>query len=238
MRHPPRSAVATLSSMLLLAPAVPAQAQWVVSAYAGAAFTRPADLRIEQPERATSLQFDRVRFEGRSFESPIYYGYRFARVFPRAGGLVVSAELIHAKAYADGAGISGRGVHRGMPVEAIPFPFIVRRLAVSHGLNFVFANVGVRRTLGERITATVMAGSGPVVPHAEVVVNGDVREDYQAAGLGLQGAAGAEWRLWRRISLLTEYKWTRAAVRLDLDTGTAKMNLSSHHLAAGFSAVF
>jgi hypothetical protein len=195
-------------------------------------------VRIEQAERGTSLRFDRIRFAGRSFEAPIYYGYRIARAIPRTRGLFVGGELIHAKAYADGSGVSGAGAYEGAAVQALPFPAVVQRLAMSHGLNFLLANVGVRRPLGNCVTGTATVGAGPMVPHVEVQLDGITRETYQLAGIGMQAAVGAEVRTWRRLSVLTEYKWTRAAVRLALDPGRAELTASSHHLAVGLSAAF
>ena len=234
----PRYAGLTLLSVIMLGITAPADAQWIVSVYGGAAFTRPAAIRIEQPAQSTSLAFEHIPFDDRSFESPIYYGYRVMRAMPRAPALFVGGEFIHAKAYADGTRASAAGVHRGAAVQGIPFSAVVQRFAMSHGLNFVLANAGIRRAVCDRVTATATVGAGPVVPHAEVQIDGVLSEGYQVGGTGVQGAAGAELRVWRRVSLLAEYKWTRAAVRLTLNDGRLKLTASSHHLAAGLSAAF
>lgn len=89
MSDPPLARAGITAALAVLCWAVPADAEWIVSAYGGAAFTRPADVRIEQPDRGTSLQFDRVPFDHRSFEAPIYYGSRVARAIPRARGLFI-----------------------------------------------------------------------------------------------------------------------------------------------------
>jgi opacity protein-like surface antigen len=213
-----------------------ADAQWHVAAFGGAAHTRPAQIRVEQPDRVTSLRFDDVAFDDKSFESPIYYGYRVLRVVSPGHGLFIGAELIHAKVYADGSHVVGRGTYRGLATNAIPFADVVQHFALSHGLNFVLADVGVRRRFSDRLTAHLIGGLGPMVPHVEVQVDGVGHEGYQLAGVGVQGAAGVEIGVWRRVSVLTEYKWSHAPVRLSLDSGHAELTATSHHFAIGVSA--
>jgi hypothetical protein len=200
--------------------ATPAQAQWVVGAYGGAAHTRPADVRVDGPAGEAAERFEDVAFDHRSLESPIYYGYRASRVVAPRHGLFIGGEFIHAKAYAR------------------PFAPRVRRLAMSHGLNFVFANIGLRRPVSSRIHVNSFAGVGPMVPHVEADIDGVERERYQLAGVGVQAALGAEMRLWRGLGVMAEYKWTRAGLRLDIDPGRVDLTPTSHHLAIGVSAVF
>ena len=230
--------VGTLFCFLFLSFTARLDAQWIGSAYGGAAFTRPAEVRIEQPDRATSLRFARVPFAGRSLEPPVYYGYRVWRAVPRTRTLFAGAEFIHAKAFADGSRVSGTGQYRGIAVETIAFADVVQRLGMSHGLNFVLANGGLRRPLGGRVTGTITFGAGPLLPHAELQIDGAAIEGYELGGIGTQLAIGADVRVWRGLSVLTEYKWTRAAVRLTLDSGQLDLTATSHHLVAGLSAAF
>lgn len=210
-----------LQGLLLsaLAVAAPAQAQWVVAAYGGAAHTRPADIDIDQVPGDAPQRFRSVVIEGRSLESPVYYGYRVSRVVSQRYGWFAGGEFIHAKAYAR------------------PFGARIQRLAMSHGLNFILVNVGVRRPVSSRMRVNAFAGVGPMLPHVEVQLDGIARERYQFAGVGTQAALGAELRIWRRLSILGEYKWTRAVLRLNFDPGRAELSLSTHHLAVGLSAV-
>jgi len=209
------------------------------AAYGGNATTRPADIRIDDEQGGTALRFDRVPFKGRSFESPIYYGYRVAHALPRSRGrLFIGGEFIHAKAYGDVAGAAGAGVYHGRTVEAMPLASVMPRFAMSHGLNFVLANATLRQPIGGRITATATAGAGVVVPHVEAQFDGAVIDEYQLAGSGLQAAIGAELRVWRRLSVMTEYKWTRAAVRAQLHGADAALTTSTHHVAVGVAASY
>jgi lipid A oxidase len=230
--------LAVLTLALWCGIAARADAQWHVAAFGGGVHTRPAQIRVDQPDRSTSLRFDDVSFDDKSFESPIYYGYRVLRVVSAAHGLFIGAELIHAKVYADGSHVVGRGTYRGLGTNAIPFADVVQHFALSHGLNFVLADVGVRRRFSNRLTGNLIGGVGSMVPHVEVQVDGVPHEGYQLAGVGVQGAAGVEIGVWRRVSVLAEYKWSHAPVRLSLDTGHAELIASSHHLAVGVSAGF
>jgi hypothetical protein len=212
-----------------------ADAQWIVSAYGGAVHTRPASITIEQRESGTSLAFERVPFAGRSLESPIYYGYRLTRRVSSRHGVFVGAEFIHAKIYAERAGVTGMGSHRGASVGAVPMDAVVGRFAMSHGLNFLLGTIGIRRALTGRVTGLVSAGAGPVVPHVEVEVDGAIREDYQLVGVGLHGAVGLEIRVLRCVAIVGEYKLTRARVRAALNTGHLSLNPVSHHIGFGIA---
>lgn len=228
-----------LAAAFGLLPVASADAQWVLSAYAGAMHTRAADVRIEQPDAGTELVFPEVSFDSESWRSPVYYGYRLARRVPGVRWLFVEGELIHGKVYARGNTARGAGTRRGQPVVGLPFPAVVQRFAISHGLNFVLVNAVARQPLpGGRATLTARAGAGPMLPHPEIEVEGVAREGYELAGPGLQAGGGIEFGLWRGVSLLAEYKWTRAHPRLSIDQGTASLVTRSHHLALGLSLTF
>jgi hypothetical protein len=70
----------------------------VVAAFLGNAVTRAARLMLEQSGTGDRLMFRNVAFQGKGFESPIYYGYRAGYYFTRHFGL--EAEFIHLKIYA------------------------------------------------------------------------------------------------------------------------------------------
>src|SRR3982751_4165085 len=78
--------------------AVPARANWMISAFVGTAWTRPATLTLDRAALGTAT-FSGVTFESRSFASPLYYGYRGAW-FRAPSGIGIEGELIHLKVYA------------------------------------------------------------------------------------------------------------------------------------------
>jgi hypothetical protein len=182
--------------------------------------------------------FPDVTFASRSFSSPIYYGYRFGRVISRRRGVFVEGELIHAKVYAEPDGVTGSGVLNGTVAHGVPFSSVIQRLAISHGLNFLLANAGLRHRLSSRASLTARAGAGPLIPHPEIEAGGILHEGYQLSGVGVQGAAGVEVRLWNHVAALAEYKWTRAHPRVSFGTLHAELPTVSQHVAIGVSATF
>jgi hypothetical protein len=222
-----------------LAFARPVGAEWIVSAYGGAIHTRAADMRIQQPGSATDLRFTDVPFESRSFESPIYYGYRAGHRLGGTQWLFLEAELIHGKLYPQQPGTArGTGMLRGQPAAQVPFPTVVQEFNMSHGLNFLLGNILVRREMTTRFTATGRAGLGALLPHTESVVDEERRGRYEWAGVAVQLSGGAEVGLSRRIAATAEYKWTRASPRVTLAEGQATLTTRSHHLAVGVRMLF
>lgn len=211
---------------------------WTIGAYLGAAHTLRSDVHVTLSNPDADVIFADVAYDSRSFSSPIYYGYRIARRLPQHRRVWIEAEVIHVKVYADGESAQpGRGSVAGHAVDAVRMPDLVQRFSMSHGLNFVLANLVFRQVAG-RTTLIGRIGGGPVVPHVESVVNHRTRDGYQLAGAGLQGAGGAEVRVWRRIAATIEYKLTRAAPAVDVAAGQVSLRALSHHLAFGVSGRF
>ncbi len=202
--------------------ATPAQADWVAAAFLGTAWTSPARLTVDLGSRSQDT-FDDVTFDSRSFDLPLYYGYRVAW-FPRDSGWGAEGELIHLKVYA-------------RPGTLGP---TVRRFSISHGLNMLLANAVVRRPLdqGRRIYATARLGAGVTVPHGESDIDGVTQEQYEWGSLVLQGAIGTEFRIARHARLLAEYKLTTAAPTVSVAGGTIQGRYLSQHLAAGLGVAW
>lgn len=228
-----------VAALLIAIPAL-AHGQWIVSAYGGAMHTQSSDVRVEDDRTNTSLVFEDAGFEGRSSQSPIYYGYRIGH---RVGGtrwLFVEAEVIHGKLYPrEPATTLGAGTLRGTIVSRVPFDAVIQDFNLSHGLNFILINALARRTFpNRRVTATARLGAGPLLPHAESLVEGTRRGDYQWAGIGMQVSGGGELTIWRTLAVTAEYKWTHARPRVSLARGDAMLTTTSHHIAIGLAAVF
>jgi hypothetical protein len=234
-----RADITVVTAVLIAIPAL-AHGQWIVSAYGGAMRTESSDVRIEADATNTSLVFEAMRFESRSSESPIYYGYRIGHRVRGTRWLFVEAEVIHGKVYPrEPAATMGMGTLRGMSVSRVAFDAVVQDFNLSHGLNFILINALARHLFANRrVTATARLGAGPVLPHVESLVDGDRREDYQWAGVGTQVSGGGELTIWRRLAVTAEYKWTHTRPRVSLARGDAMLTTSSHHIAIGLAAVF
>ncbi len=237
-----RAVPKALLAIGMLAAAAGARGEWVAGGFLGAAHTQANDLRIRRPALETDLLFSGVGYRGESFQSPLYYGYR-AGYF--RGFLGVEAEFIHMKIFADvnrtvpvSGTLRGAAVSGGMPMSAV-----VRAFSISHGLNLLLANLCFRKTLagaGPRgwLMLTARLGVGGSIPHVESDILGDSDQHYQAGGLAAQAAGGLEFRIWRGLYAVTEYKYTRTRQNVDIVGGTAETHVNSHHGIAGLDYHF
>ncbi|MBI4885772.1 MAG: hypothetical protein HY824_01645, partial [Acidobacteria bacterium] len=158
--------VALAIAGLLSAPAT-ARADWTAAAFLGHAATRPSTITLTQPDRQTQVEIAGVTYRGESFRSPQYYGVRLTWI-PDGRWFGVEGEWIHAKVFAETQrAVRVRGTLAGAPIDASrPLSSVVQRLAMSHGLNFLLANVIVRREFGpagaggtRRIAVVARAGA-------------------------------------------------------------------------------
>jgi hypothetical protein len=236
-------------AMLALCLAWPhaADAQWYVAGYLGANHTLPATVTIDQPSRATSLQFNDVTFEARPFESPQYYGVRVGRLFGVRRHFGVEFEWFHPKVYAQTArDVLVAGQFHAVTVNGtLPMNTIVQRYSMSHGMNFALINGVVRFPLSDaatsmagRIAVTGRAGAGPMIPHGESEVAGETVEQYEVAGIGYQVAGGATMRLYRGLSALAEYKFGHASPEITIVDGTGQTTANLHQVAFGLAVEF
>lgn len=216
---------------------------WVVSAYLGGGRTSHSDLTISQPALGTNLTFHDLRFSSRSFDQPLYYGLRggyFLRGTPLLG---IEAELIHLKVFADPQQqVRVTGLHRNVAIDAqLALREIVQQYSISHGVNLLLFNLAARHRIGrteDRVALTARAGLGPTLPHTESRIDGEAQEQYELGRPAWQASAGAEFRLWKGLNLLGEYKFTRTRQRGKVASGTAESLLRSHHGSFGVGYQF
>ena len=229
-----RLRLALMLGMLVLGLPSAASADWIVGAFLGHAWTLASNVTLTLPERQISLEIAGVEYRGESFRSPQYYGVRVAWIPVSRRWISIEGEFIHAKVFSETSRVvSARGTLRGVPIDAsLPLSSIVQRLAMSHGLNFMLANVALRRDLG-RVVGVVRAGAGPMLPHAESTIDFVAREQYQSGGVGTQVGGGLEVALWRGLGMQGEYKFTWTSPEIDVAGGTATIPAHSHHLVFG-----
>ena len=229
-----------VAGFLLLASCAPARADWTIAAFLGAGGTHASSLRIEQPASHTALTFEPIDYRGESFTSPVYYGYRVGWILPFAPRLAVEAEFIHLKVFADTSAITtARGIEHGQMVgRRQRLDHTVQLFSISHGANFVLANVVfrhpvVRGAVSDRVTVSARAGLGPTVAHAESTIAGAFQEQYELGSLGWQLAAGLEIRLMKGLHAIGEYKLTRTNQQVSVSGGEAQTLLRTNHLVFG-----
>jgi hypothetical protein len=210
-------AAACVASALLLVP-VPASADWLLAFYAGAATTASNTLAVT-PDAGAAVSIGSVEYEGRSFESPLYYGYRIGWT-PRGRAVGIEAEFTHAKAI------------------AVQLPSIdLTAFQLSHGLNFLLGNVTYRTgpRCGGRCTLVARGGAGITVPHVEATFRGVTTSAYQYAGFGAQGGVGVELPVWKPFSVVADARITHARVRTDLAAGRLAGPFTSAHADVGIA---
>ena len=231
---------------LMLGGASTARADWVAAAFLGQAHTLSSTARVDVPDRRTHLEID-ADYRGESFRSPQYYGYRVTWVPNRHRWLGIEGEYIHAKVLTEtGRTVPVRGMLEGVSIQGtLRVADAVQRLAMTHGLNFLLANVAVRRELGAaggsgapRLALAARAGVGPTIPHAESTVLNAMRDQYEGGGIGAQVGAGFDVLIWRRLGAIGEYKFTWARPELEVAGGTAEIPARTHQLAFGVSYRF
>jgi len=233
----PLFVVCVLTSGVVLAAPDRAEAQWYVGAYLGGNYTHPADVTIDQPAEGRALTFHDVHFDAKPLASPQYYGYRFGRMFGSARRFGVEVELIHLKVIsrtADSYLITGRS--GGATVDGVlPMDTYAQRYAMTHGLNFILANVVWRTPIRGPFAFVARGGAGPTLPHAETAIDGVSREQYEYGGMGAHAAAGIDLRLHHNWSAIAEYKLTAAHPEISIPSGTGETSALTHQVAFGLA---
>jgi opacity protein-like surface antigen len=232
-------------AVVLFAVLQTAHAENYFAGYLGGAGTQNSFLNIQQPG-GTDLRFSNVSFAGRSWESPLYYGVRHGFFFiPHLG---FETEFTHFKVFTDTTrAVPVSGTNAGAPVNrAVPLNTFVQRLNMSHGANLLTANLVGRKSLFNepdhklgRVLLTARVGFGITIPHAEYqVLNGLALEHYDAGKFAWQIAGGAEFRLWKGLYGLGEYKFSHAREDIQLTPGNAQTVLKSNHGVFGLAVHF
>jgi hypothetical protein len=240
-----RARSAGFALLALMAGVHTASADWMLGAFIGGARTQDSSIRLIQDLRRTDATITPVHYRSESFMPPIYYGYRVS-VFPRSRWLGLEGEFIHVKVIADtkrSASVEGSVVGQNGR-EVRPIASIIERFSITHGVNLVLANAVVRRDAAHasssqpRWTLTGRAGVGGSVPHAESTIGGVTREQYEWGSFSLQGAAGAEIHLGKRLYAMGEYKMTRTEQHVSVAGGSVRTPLTTHHVVVGVTTRF
>ncbi len=216
------------AAILLLA--TPAAAEIELSFYLGTQAVSDSDASGYLPD---GRAFDRnVSWDGKSFDSPLYYGGR--AMWWMSNDLGFGIEATHTKAYAGAADRQAIGVDR---------------LEFTDGHNIVTANVMKRfpdAFAGTGFTPYAGAGIGVAVPHVDIKVAGasNRTHDYEMTGLALRGIAGMKYAINDTWSLFGEYQivWSDNDATIDPDPGQApgklRTELLTHALNIGVSYSF
>jgi Outer membrane protein beta-barrel domain len=223
------------------------QGGWVIAAFLGGARAARSDLTIAQPALGNSLTFRQISFRSRSFDPPLYYGFRGGYFLDRGALLGLEVEFIHSKVFSDpGQRVRANGQRGGLAISTeLSLGDIVQQYSISHGVNLLLVNVAARHRVKRsadapdgRLILAARVGIGPTFPHTESRVEGQQQEQYQFGRLAWQVAGGAEFKLWKGLYAIGEYKFTRTNQRGKISMGTAESLLLTQHGLFGLSYHF
>jgi hypothetical protein len=211
--------VPTLAGVVLgLASAVLAtggEPGWRVEGSLGVAHSLSSTLTVEQ-EGFPTFELD-ADWEGRSLESPLYYGLRVARGDARGAWAL---RFVHLKVYL-----------------ANPTPE-VERFSVSHGFNLL--------TLERSFPLggfDLWAGLGIVIAHPESTIRGRTRSEseggpvgggYYLTGPTVSVALGRSLRVAGRFALVPEVRVSLSRGRVPIAGGEASVPNVAFHALLGF----
>jgi len=217
---------------------------WTITGFFGASHTASSRLRISQPMLGTDVTFDEVELRGESFRHPLYYGFRGSYFFRKLAWLGIEGEFVHLKVFADAQqNVHTHGLYHGTQIDRnVVLGTIVQRYSISHGVNLFMANLAGRRAFSRtndcpdgRFILSARVGGGLTLPHPESTIDNREQEQYQSGRGVWQIAGSAEARIWRRLYVLGEYKFTRTRQRGKIFAGVAESLLRTQHGIFGLS---
>jgi lipid A oxidase len=223
--------------------AVPARAEWQVSAGLGNSFTDRSDLHIQQG--GSQYTVDGVGWSGRGFQMPPWYDLRATYYLPSHPGLGITAGLLHMKVYArtgEDRRIHGTDGEGGDFDTTGPMDDYVQKYNISHGVNYLEFGV-VGRLFWQRdaqfpdgrILPYAGVTLGPVINHPENRVGGEPNDaDYHKnPGWGTQALIGVQYKMSKRWGLYSEVKRTHVSSEVPIADGKGKTTLNSTHVGGG-----
>lgn len=165
-------------------------------------------------------------WDGRSFETPPYYGLRATYWFDQAPQWGVSVDFTHAKVYANDETFA-----TDVPDWS--------RFEFSDGINFLTVNAMRRLQKWNGLEPYFGVGVGLSIPHVEVTRPEGTTLGYQIGGAAFQAQAGANYHINDRLSVFGEYQFIYGMNDLDLANGdTMQVNIVTSALVAGVSLHF
>lgn len=223
----------TLKSAIaaLIITAAPAAAELELSFYTGWQEASSSTVSGTLPGGAPVTS--NVSWDGKSFDSPFYYGGR--AIWWTQSNWGFGVEGTHAKVYAPAAARAALGLSR---------------FELSDGHNIITINA-MKRFPGvigsDRLTPYVGAGLGIAVPHVDAQVIGAATRtyDYENTGLALRGLAGLKYNITDSWAVFGEYQFTWSDNDITIDPtianptpGRLSTDILTHAINIGVSYSF
>ena len=212
-----------LAAAIMASSTAIAAAQFQLSAYGGWQ-TAPQSLVT-----VTGVGAERFTagWEGRSFETPPYWGVRGTYWLERFGmpQWGVSVDFTHAKVYAD--------------AETFSRTDGWTRFEFSDGINIVTVNAMRRFQRRHGFEPYAGAGVGLSIPHVEVTRPEGTTFEYQIGGAAFQAQLGANYYITDWLSVFGEYQFNYAMNDLTLTEGARlRTDIATNAVVGGLSVHF
>ncbi|KMW60428.1 hypothetical protein AIOL_000583 [Candidatus Rhodobacter oscarellae] len=221
MRH---SFMCSIAALGVAVCATAAQAESELSFYTGIQEAPHSRVEGNDPGGVGAFSFLST-WEGRSFEAPPHYGFRYTYWTSETLGFGV--DFNHTKVYADDATLASSGF---------------TNLEFTDGLNILTANVWRRwpdAWMNGQVTPYVGAGIGLAIPHVDVSSAGGTTFEYQITGPAAMWALGAKYEFNERWGVFGEYKGTYSVNEAELTNGgTLSTDIITNALNFGVSFSF
>ena len=211
-----------LAGILAFGTASVAVAESELSVYTGIQEAPHSRVRGTDPGGVGAFNFLST-WEGRSFQAPPHYGFRYT--YWTSERLGFGVDFNHTKVYADDATRTANGF---------------TNLEFTDGLNILTANAFYRwpDALGS-VTPYVGAGVGLAIPHVDVETAGGKTFEYQVTGPAAMWAIGAKYNFNERWGVFGEYKGTYSQNKATLSNGgSLETNIITNAVNIGISLSF
>ncbi len=200
-----------------------AHAEMQLSFYLGAQSSPHSTVNYSEPGASFSF---RAGWEGRSAETPPYYGVR--ATWWRSENVGFGVELNHAKVYLE---------------DDIRAANNFDRFELTDGINIVTVNAFYRwpgRWASGRLTPYVGGGAGLSIPHVDVQRDGGPKTfEYQVTGPAVAWMAGFNYDINDTWGVFAEYKGTYSMNEADLTGGGSfSTDITTNALNLGVSYNF
>lgn len=215
---------------------------FTVSAYLGKNFPMNTYLIVSQDIKQTFLKFENIELTDKSFEFPIYYGIKLSYDLKFASPRTfIELEFIHSKVYSNpGQIVRAVGIYKDTQMDSlIRFGDIVQNFSISHGLNYLFLNVGYRLIQEKGFSSFFKFGVGVSIPHFETTVDSLSFERYELNSFAVQISGGLNFKIYKDLGGLIELKYTSGEIiNAGIFGGTAETHIKMFHLVLGASYSF
>ena len=221
MKHPLNSRVVGILALAAACAApMAAHAEREVAFYGGVQGAPHSRVRMYDAGGNLKESF-RAGWEGKSFDMPPYYGFRYTSWQDGDWGWLVN--FTHAKAYSDDTTRAKNGYSV---------------LEMTDGVNPLTVQLTKRQALSPEMSMYYGGGIGISIPHVEITKGAAKTFEFQYGGPVLGAHLGLKYKLSQNWNVFGEYAFHFYKINVDHDGGKMKTNLITNALNVGVGYSF